>query len=305
MKDMDTCSFPCCFKLAFLECFSSVYPVASTMGRGPKQHLKRLFAPRDWMLSKLTGVFAPRPRSGPHKARECMPLLIILRNRLKYALNYREANMILRQKLVNVDSRARTDVKYPVGFQDVIEIPRTGDRFRMLYDVKGRFTLVKIGQAEAAVKQCKVMNVSTTTGRVPVVTTHDGRRFRYASGKISIGDTLIVEPATQKIQEVIKTRVGRLAMVTGGANRGRVGSIVSLERHPGAFDIAHLRDASGHEFITRASNIFTLGNDEKSLAITLPKNRGVKQNIIEEREQRLVNAEAKKQGRASQKKRRH
>merc|ERR1711964_445379 len=163
-------------------------------------------APRDWMLSKLTGVFAPRPRAGPHKARECMPLLIILRNRLKYALNYREANMILRQKLVNVDARARTDVKDP-------------------------FTLVKIGETEAAMKQCKVMNVSTTTGRVPVVTTHDGRRFRYANPKISIGDTLIVEPATQKIKQVMKMRVGKSAMVTGGANRGRIGAIVSLERH--------------------------------------------------------------------------
>merc|ERR1711964_560490 len=228
-------------------------------------------APRDWMLSKLTGVFAPRPRAGPHKARECMPLLIILRNRLKYALNYREANMILRQKLVNVDARARTDVKYPVGFQDVIEIPRTGDRFRMLYDVKGRFTLVKIGETEAAMKQCKVMNVSTTTGRVPVVTTHDGRRFRYANPKISIGDTLIVEPATQKIKQVMKMRMGKSAMVTGGANRGRIGAIVSLERHPGAFDIAHLRDANGQEFITRKSNIFVIGDDDKSIPISLPQ----------------------------------
>jgi small subunit ribosomal protein S4e len=274
------------------------------MARGPKQHLKRLFAPRDWMLSKLTGVFAPRPRAGPHKLRECVPLLIILRNRLKYALNYREANMILRQKLVNVDSRARTDLKYPVGFQDVIEIPRTGDRFRMLYDIKGRFTLVKIGEAEASVKMCKVTNVTTTTGRIPVATTHDGRRFRYVSSKISIGDTLIIDPATQKINSVIKMRVGKCCMVTGGANRGRIGAIVSLERHPGAFDIAHLRDANGHEFITRKSNIFVIGDDDKSIAITLPKNRGVKTSVVEDREQRLIAAEAKKAGRATQQKKR-
>ena len=185
------------------------------------------------MLSKLTGVFAPRPRAGPHKSRECMPLVVVLRNRLRYALNYREALMILRQKLVNVDSRPRVDAKYPVGFQDVVGIPRTGENFRMQYDVKGRFALVKIGAAEAAIKLCKVVNVFTTTGRVPVVTTHDGRRFRYASPKISIGDTLVVEHATQKINDVIKMRVGKVAMVTGGANRGRIGTIVSLERHPG------------------------------------------------------------------------
>jgi len=265
------------------------------MARGPKRHLKRLFAPKDWMLSKLTGVFAPRPRAGPHKSRECMPLMVILRNRLKYALNGREAQMIVRQKLVNVDGRARTDAKYPVGFMDVIEIPRTGERFRMMYDVKGRFSMVKIGEAEAGIKLAKITNLHTTTGRVPVATTHDGRRLRYASPKIAIGDTVVLEINGQKVQDVIKMRAGKSAIVTGGANRGRVGTIVSLERHPGAFDLAHMRDAKGHEFITRKSNIFVIGNDDASIPITLPKLRGVKQNIIEEREQRLVAAETKRQ----------
>ncbi|KAL6118266.1 rps4x [Pungitius sinensis] len=56
------------------------------MARGPKKHLKRVAAPKHWMLDKLTGVFAPRPSTGPHKLRECLPLIIFLRNRLKYAL---------------------------------------------------------------------------------------------------------------------------------------------------------------------------------------------------------------------------
>jgi len=273
------------------------------MARGPKRHLKRLFAPKDWMLSKLGGVFAPRPRAGPHKGRECMPLLVVLRNRLKYALNAREASMIVRQKLVTVDSRPRIDTKYPVGFQDVISIPRTGERFRMLYDVKGRFTLVKVGEAEASIKLCKVTNVWTTTGRVPVVTTHDGRRLRYASPKIAIGDTIVVDHAESKVLEVIKNRVGKVAMVTGGANRGRVGTIKSLERHPGAFDLAHMADDAGNEFITRQSNIFVIGSTG-SIPITLPKAAGIKQNIVVEREQKLIAAEAKKQAQATQAKKR-
>ncbi|KAG8367164.1 hypothetical protein BUALT_Bualt16G0044100 [Buddleja alternifolia] len=53
------------------------------MARGLKKHLKRLNAPKHWMLDKLGGAFAPRPSSGPHKSRECLPLILILRNRLK------------------------------------------------------------------------------------------------------------------------------------------------------------------------------------------------------------------------------
>ena len=86
------------------------------MARGPKRHLKRLNAPRHWMLDKLGGVWAPRPSTGPHKLRECMPLIILLRNRLKYALNTKEVKYILMQRLIKVDGKARTDKTYPTGF---------------------------------------------------------------------------------------------------------------------------------------------------------------------------------------------
>ncbi|MCL7037665.1 hypothetical protein MKW94_001298, partial [Papaver nudicaule] len=35
--------------------------------RGLKKHLKRLNAPKHWMLDKLGGAFAPKPSYGPHK----------------------------------------------------------------------------------------------------------------------------------------------------------------------------------------------------------------------------------------------
>jgi len=59
---------------------------------------------------------APKPSSGPHKARECLPLILILRNRLKYALTYREVISILMQRHVMVDGKVRTDKTYPSGF---------------------------------------------------------------------------------------------------------------------------------------------------------------------------------------------
>lgn len=71
------------------------------MARGPKKHLKRLAAPKHWMLDKLTGRHAPRPSQGPHKLRECIPLVVVIRNRLKYALTYHEVKMILKERLVS------------------------------------------------------------------------------------------------------------------------------------------------------------------------------------------------------------
>ena len=119
------------------------------MARGPKKHMKRLYAPQHWMLDKLsgwwktqnfepkfrfctwffkfvlsiclefliikskfcTGVWAPRPSTGPHKLRECLPLAILLRNRLKYALTYQEVKMIVMQRLIKVDGKV--EEKFP------------------------------------------------------------------------------------------------------------------------------------------------------------------------------------------------
>lgn len=68
------------------------------------------------MLDKLGGVFAPRPSTGPHKLRESLPLMIFLRNRLKYALNGAEVTKIVMQRLIKVDGKVRTDPTYPAGF---------------------------------------------------------------------------------------------------------------------------------------------------------------------------------------------
>lgn len=59
---------------------------------------------------------APRPSTGPHKMRESLPLSLILRNRLKYALTRRETMMIVMRRHVEVDKKVRTDLNYPAGF---------------------------------------------------------------------------------------------------------------------------------------------------------------------------------------------
>jgi small subunit ribosomal protein S4e len=68
------------------------------------------------MLDKLGGVYAPRPSTGPHKLRESLPLVIFLRNRLKYALTNCEVKKIVMQRHIKVDGKVRTDPNYPAGF---------------------------------------------------------------------------------------------------------------------------------------------------------------------------------------------
>ena len=79
-------------------------------------------------------------------------------------------------------------------------------------------------------------------------------------------------------------------MTTGGNNIGRVGILQHVEKHPGSFDIAHIKDTHGHTFATRVGNIFVIGEGKKPIISLLPS-KGIKLSIIEEREERLRHQE--------------
>jgi small subunit ribosomal protein S4e len=250
------------------------------------------------MLGKLGGIWAPRPSTGPHKLRACLPMSLILRNRLKYALTRRETQMICMRRLVKVDGKVRTDMNFPAGFMDVVTIDKTNEHFRLLFDVKGRFSLVSEKPAGASFKLLRVVKVSkakkATAGRnpfltgqagaIPYIVTHDGRTIRYPDPEIKVNDVVKFNLGTKAIEKFFKFAVGNVAMLTKGANQGRVGVVVSISQHPGGFTIVHLKDKRGATFATRQSNVFILG--EETSEVTLPKGNGISFSIQEETDRR-------------------
>lgn len=187
------------------------------------------------------------------------------------------------QKLVKVDGKVRTDPNFPAGFMDVIEIPKSSDQFRLIYDTKGRFVLHRIKDEEKSFKLCRVKRQEISNKKVPYIVTHDGRTIRYPDPLIKVNDVVKVDIATGKVIEYFKFDAGKLAMITKGRNTGRVGTIVHIERHPGSFNIITIRDSAGHSFSTRQENVFIIGENDVS-AVSLPKGNGVKLSILEERE---------------------
>jgi len=109
-------------------------------------------------------------------------------------------------------------------------------------------------------------------------------RVRYPDPTIRVNDTVKIDLATGKITDSIKFDTGAIAMVTGGRNMGRVGVITHRERHDGGFNIVHIKDAVDNEFATRESNVFIIGKEKPW--ISLPKGKGVKLSIAEERDRR-------------------
>jgi len=257
------------------------------MARGPKKHLKRVAAPHSWLMNKMGGNFAVRPAQGPHRLRESIPLQVVLRDKLNLAVNAREAQVILNQKegLVRVDKKIRRNHKYPVGFMDVIEIPKMKTNFRVLYDAKARFTFVKITDAEAKFKLCKIEKKALGPNKITYLVTHDGRTIRFADKDIKIGDTVKFNLEKNEVEDFIPMNVGNLAYCSDGNNRGRVGIIDHINKFDNNFDLITVKDVHGHSFTTRTSYIVTIGKGNKSL-VTLPKGEGIYLSILEDAKKR-------------------
>jgi small subunit ribosomal protein S4e len=100
-------------------------------------------------------------------------------------------------------------------------------------------------------KLCKVRKLLVGPKGVPFIVTHDGRTIRYPDPLVKVNDTVQVDIATGKIKDFIKFDTGNLCMITGGHNLGRVGIITNRERHPGSFDIVHVKDTHNSTFATR------------------------------------------------------
>lgn len=169
------------------------------------------------MLNKLGGIYATRAGAGPHKRRESIPLTILLRNRLRYALSRQEAMKIVRDKegLIKVDNKIRRDPRFPLGIMDVISIEKTGENFRILFDTKGRYQAHKIDAKEASFKLCSIKRKSMGENKIPYIVTHDGRTIRYPHPDIKKQDTIKVSLSTPSFFRSSKKRTDKYSVAHG------------------------------------------------------------------------------------------
>merc|ERR1719423_153250 len=130
--------------------------------------------------------------------RESMPIALFLRNRLNYALNMKEVSSIMKQRLVKIDGKVRTDARFPAGFMDVVQLAKTNENFRLIYDVKGRFCVHRITAEEAKYKLCRVTRVGVGPKGVPLLSTNDGRTIRYPDPLVKVNDSIRVDISTNK-----------------------------------------------------------------------------------------------------------
>jgi len=166
-------------------------------------------------------VVTPNPRL---KKKESIPLMLIVRDILKFADNSRETKKIIHDKLIFVDKKVITDPKYGVGLMDIVEIPKIKKYFRVLPGKKG-LHLKEITEDESNMKLLRIMNKSVEKNGNIQLNLHDGSNIRLDKNKYSTNDTLVVKLPKREIQDSIEFKKGNLAMVVKGRHSGDISKI--------------------------------------------------------------------------------
>lgn len=236
--------------------------------KGSRKHLKRFKAPKNWPISPKENVWTVKPTAGPHAIEDSLSLLVVIRDILGLADNSKEAKRIINTGRVLVDGRARKDYKYPVGFMDVVQIPASGEVYRVLPDLKGRLTLHPIPKENEGFKLCKITNKTTLKEGKTQLNLHDGRNV-IVEESFAAGDVVSIKVPEQEITDNFKFEEGILVLITGGKHIGEIGTIneININKSSNPNTVV-VEDSKKDNFLTLTDYAFVIGKDKP--AISLP-----------------------------------
>jgi small subunit ribosomal protein S4e len=236
--------------------------------RGKTARLKRKPAPKFWPIHRKEFAWVVKPSSGPHSLGDSLSLTLVLRDILGVAKTKKEAGMILSQGKVEVDGKVRRRVDFPVGLMDIIAMPSVNEYFRIMPSPKG-LVLSRIDKDESSFKLARVENITAAQEGVQVAL-HDGSNIlvKVADPKNPVEvthetfDILKLGLPEKQVLDKIKTKVGNLALITGGKNIGKKGKIVDIEKTEAKKRrnaLVVIEDEKGVRYQTILDFVFSIG----------------------------------------------
>ncbi len=231
-----------------------------------KKHSKRYQASTErWGIPTKEHFWAPKTKPGPHAEHRSVPIVVLIRDILKYADTSREANFLLAENKVLLDGEIVKDKNIPVGLMDVISIPDLDDNYRMLFDQHGKVRLSPIEEGSESWKLSRIENKTIINGERCQLNLHDGRNIIVDDqDKYKTKEVLKIMIPEQKVIDVFEFNEGNMALITGGKHIGELGVIADYEVVKGPQpNLVHFENG----ITTIEKYVFVVGKDKPEIKI--------------------------------------
>jgi len=231
-----------------------------------KQHLSRLAMPKTWPIKRKGIKFIIKPKSS-RKMKYCIPLVIVIKDLLKYAKTRKEVKKIINEGNVLINKSKPRDIKTGLGLMDVLEFPKLKEQYRILLNKQGKFRVMKISAKEAGVKPCKITGKRNLKGKKLQINLDDGSNLLDTKGNYKVGDSLLVDTEKRKAKEHIPLEKGAVVYLTGGNNVNAVGTVEGFKEFSGTRQANIILKVSGKTLETKKDYALAIGKGKPAIAV--------------------------------------
>ena len=181
-------------------------------------HLKRQKIEKFW----------PVPRKGTkylsvstHNYRKSIPLVVAMRDVLELVRNKKELKKILNENKIKINTKTVKETNYPLSLFDVLSL--NNENYRISLSKNKKIILEKIS-GNFNNKILKVIGKKIIRDNKIQLNLIDGRNLIY-NEKIAIGDSVVFNFDSRKIEKVIRLETGKTGFIIGGKHTGQKGKI--------------------------------------------------------------------------------
>lgn len=181
--------------------------------------------------------FFPIPKKGTkyvavssHNANESIPLVVVMRDILKFVANKKELKKALNDKQIKINGREIRETNYPVCLFDIVSVNEKS--YRAVLSNTKKMTFEEIGEKETKTKVFKVLNKKILPGKHIQLNLSHGKNI-ISKEKASVDDSVLLNLEDNKIIKIIPLEKGSRAFVIEGKHMGKEGKIDEIMERGG------------------------------------------------------------------------
>lgn len=205
-------------------------------------HLKRNVMPKIWPMKRKGTKYIVRPKFNIDRS---VPILIVLRDMLKFAETRKEADKILDSGKIKVNEKVIREKKHPITLFDVLTLENK--HYRMIIENK-KYKFQEISAKESKEKVAKIIGKKILKDKVVQLNLSDGRNFNTKE-KLNTNDSVLVNLSENKITQVIPLKKGAKVIFTKGKYIGQIGVLEEIENSDVIVKLNKDKISSKKEFI--------------------------------------------------------
>lgn len=213
-------------------------------------HRKRLSAPKHYPIKRKENTYVSTIK-GSRSSENAIPVVLLLRDVLKYADTEKEAKKIVKKGQILRNGEPIKDIKEGVGILDVVEFPKMEETYRGVR--KGKYLeFVPVNDSKVVSK----IEDKAVEGEEHVYRLHSGENYR-SGDEYSTGNSLIFDNGT--VNEVALEE-GAEVLVVKGKHSGKTGELQNIQERGVNSDTGLVENEE--EFETQIENLVAIENVE-------------------------------------------